>query len=81
VKILEGNDRRDWYASVRVQFTGTDGKASTGWVRVAQKGHKLCIDDWDGCGSDGAKLFDFLVASESETIISAVREKIDAGRL
>jgi hypothetical protein len=77
VKIQESAGGGDWYASVRISMTGFDGKPSTGWVHVSKKGYKLSIEDWDDCGEGSTELIDFLVSAESDTIIGAVKEKME----
>lgn len=80
VKLRQGNDSRDWYASVHVLMTGPDRKTSAGWVHVSKKGHKLSIEDWDDGGDGSTTLVDFLVAAEADRILDAVRKKMESNR-
>lgn len=78
VKLRQGNDSRDWFASVRVQMTGPDSKTFAGWVHVSMKGYKLAIVHWDDGGDGSSMLVDSLVAAESNTILDAVRKKMES---
>ena len=65
-----------WYASAHVVATGVDGRRSQGWVHLGTSGKSITIDGYDEHDDVDPGLLAFVVATESQAIITAVQARI-----
>ena len=70
-----------WYASARVVATGVDGRKAQGWVHLAKSGPSIKIDSFDEYDEADPGLLAFVVATEGDAIVAAVRSKAAETRL
>jgi len=64
---------KDWFASAHVVATDLDGRKTQGWVHVAKHGTFLSIGSYDEYDDVAPGLLGFVVATESDAIIAAVK--------
>ena len=70
-----------WYASARVVATDVDGRKTQGWVHLAKSGPSIKIDSFDEYDQHDPGLLAFVVATEGDAIVAAVRAKVAETRL
>jgi hypothetical protein len=70
-----------WYASARVVATNVDGRKTQGWVHLAKSGPSIRIESYDEYDEVDPGMLGFVVATESEAIIAAVRARIAETRI
>ena len=70
-----------WYASAHVVATDVDGSKARGWVHFAKSGPSLRIDSYDEYDAADPGLLAFVVATQSDTLVAAVRAKVAETRL
>ncbi|OGA44100.1 MAG: hypothetical protein A3G26_11285 [Betaproteobacteria bacterium RIFCSPLOWO2_12_FULL_65_110] len=73
VKFRGNGSARDWYASAHVVATDLGGRKAQGWVHVAKCGQSLKIDHFDAYDEVDPELLRFVVATQGEAILGAVR--------
>jgi hypothetical protein len=70
-----------WYASAHVVATGVDGRRSQGWVHLATNGKSITIEGYDEHDDVDPGLLAFVVATESQAIITAVQARVAQARM
>ena len=75
VRFPETPGAKDWFASAHVVATDLDGRKTQGWVHVAKHGAYLSIGSYDEYDDVAPGLLGFVVATESDAIIGAVKAR------
>jgi hypothetical protein len=75
VKFPEIAASKGWFASARVVATDTDGRKAQGWVHVVKHGVSLSIGSYDEYDDVVPGLLGYVVATESDAIIAAVKAR------
>ena len=75
VKFRETPGGKDWYASAHVVATDLDGRKTQGWVHVAKHRTSMSIGSYDEYDDVAPGLLGFVVATESDAIIDAVKAR------
>lgn len=75
VKFPEIPGGKDWYASAHVVATDLDGRKTQGWVHVAKHRTSMSIGSYDEYDDVAPGLLGFVVATESDAIIAAVKAR------
>jgi len=75
VRFPETPGAKDWFASAQVVATDLDGRKTQGWVHVAKHGAYLSIGSYDEYDDVAPGLLGFVVATESDAIIGAVKAR------
>ena len=75
VKFRENPGAKDWFASAHVVATDLDGRKTQGWVHIAKHGIFLSIGSYDEYDDVAPGLLGFVVATESDAIIGAVKAR------
>lgn len=70
-----------WFASVRVVATDLDGRKAHGWVHLVKTKRGLRIDHVDAYDEVDPELLRFVVATQGDAIIAAVRARSLESRL
>jgi hypothetical protein len=65
-----------WYASAHVVATDVDGRRTQGWVHLAKSGTSIEIDSYEEYDEVDPGLLEFVVATESDAIVAAVRARV-----
>ena len=81
IKFGSCNDAGGWFASVHVVATDLNGRKAHGWVHVVKTRRALKIDHFDAYDEVDPELLRFVVATQGETIIEAVRARPLESRL
>ena len=79
VRFPETPGAKDWFASAHVVATDLDGRKTQGWVHVAKHRTSMSIGSYDEYDDVAPGLLGFVVATESDAIIAAVKARADAG--
>ena len=75
VKFPEITGKKNWYASAHVVATDLDGRRTQGWVHIAKHQTYLSIGSYDEYDDVVPGLLGFVVATESDAIIAAVKAR------
>lgn len=75
VRLRETPEAKGWFASAHVAATDLDGRKTQGWVHIAKHGPYLSIGSYDEYDDVAPGLLGFVVATESDTIIGAVKAR------
>ena len=70
-----------WYASAHVVATDVDGRQAHGWVHLAKSGPSVKIDSCEEYDEVDPGLLAFVVATEGDAIVNAVRAKVAETRI
>ena len=81
VKFRENPGAKDWFASAHVVATDLDGRKTQGWVHIAKHGIFLSIGSYDEYDDVAPGLLGFVVATESDAIIAAVKARAAEARI
>ena len=73
VKFPELPGAKDWFASAHVVAIDLDGRKTQGWVHIAKHGAFLSIGSYDEYDDVAPGLLGFVVATESDAILAAVK--------
>lgn len=71
----ETTGAKDWFASARVVATDLDGRKTQGWVHIAKHQTFLSIGSYDEYDDVAPGLLGFVVATESDAIVAAVKAR------
>jgi len=66
---------KNWFASAHVVATDLDGRKTQGWVHVAKFRTSMSIGSYDEYDDVAPGLLGFVVATESDAIIAAVKAR------
>lgn len=75
VKFRETTGAKGWFASARVVATDLDGRKTQGWVHIAKFRTSMSIGSYDEYDGVAPGLRGFVVATESDAIIAAVKAR------
>jgi hypothetical protein len=75
VKFPETRAPKDWFASAHVVATDLNGCKTQGWVHIAKHQAFLSIGSYDEYDDVAPGLLGFVVATESDAIIAAVKAR------
>ena len=75
VKFRETTGVKDWFASAHVVATDLDGRKTQGWVHIAKFRTSMSIGSYDEYDDVAPGLLGFVVATESDAIIAAVKAR------
>lgn len=75
VKFPETVAGKGWFASAHVVATDTDGRKAQGWVHVVKHGPFMSIGSYDEYDDVVPGLLGYVVATESDAIIDAVKAR------
>lgn len=75
VRFPENTGTEDWFASAHVVATDLDGRKTQGWVHIAKHRTFLSIGSYDEYDDVAPGLLGFVVATESDAIIAAVKAR------
>lgn len=75
VKFRETTGAKSWFASARVVATDLDGRKTQGWIHIAKYRTSMSIGSYDEYDDFAPGLLGFVVATESDAIISAVKAR------
>ena len=81
VKFPETPGAKDWFASAHVAATDLDGRKTQGWVHVAKHRTSMSIGSYDEYDDVAPGLLGFVVATESDAIIAAVKARAAEARI
>ena len=81
VKFPETPGTKDWFASAHVVATDLDGRQTQGWVHIAKHRAFLSIGSYDEYDDAAPGLLGFVVATESDAIIAAVKARAAEARI
>jgi len=81
VRFPEIPGTKDWFASAHVVATDLDGRKSQGWVHVAKYRTSISIGSYDEYDDVAPGLLGFVVATESDAIIAAVKARAAEARI
>ena len=81
VRFPEIPGTKDWFASAHVVATDLDGRKTRGWVHVAKHVAYLSIGSYDEYDDVAPGLLGFVVATESDAIIGAVKARAAEARI
>ncbi|OGA19790.1 MAG: hypothetical protein A3G25_03315 [Betaproteobacteria bacterium RIFCSPLOWO2_12_FULL_63_13] len=70
-----------WFASARIVATDLDGRKAHGWVHLVNTTRGLKIDHVDAYDEVDPELLRFVVATQGDAIIAAVRAQSLESRL
>ncbi len=70
-----------WYASAGVAAPDGDGRKSQGWVHFAKSGLSIRIDSYEEYDDADPGLLAFVVATQGDALVAAVRAKVAQARL
>ena len=75
VRFPKTTGANDWFASAHVVATDLDGRKTRGWVHIAKHRTFLSIGSYDEYDDVAPGLLGFVVATESDAIIAAVKAR------
>ena len=75
VKFPENRGGKGWFASAHVVATDLDGRKTQGWVHIAKFRTSMSIGSYDEYDAVAPGLLGFVVATESDAIIAAVKAR------
>ncbi len=75
VKFRQPAAGKGWFASANVVATDRDGRKAQGWIHLAKHGPYLSIGSYDEYDDVAPGLLGFVVATESDAIIAAVKAR------
>lgn len=75
VKFPDNGGAKGWYASAHVVATDLDGRKTQGWVHIAKHRVFLSIGSYDEYDDVVPGLLGFVVATESDAILAAVKAR------
>jgi len=75
VKFPETAAAKGWFASAHVVATDTDGRKAQGWVHIVKHGASMSIGSYDEYDDVVPGLLGYVVATESDAIIDAVKAR------
>lgn len=81
VKFRENTGAKDWYASAHVVATDLDGRKTEGWVHIAKYRTSMSIGSYDEYDDVAPGLLGFVVATESDAIIAAVKARAPEAKI
>ena len=75
VKFPQTAAAKGWFASAHVVATDMDGRQAQGWVHVVKRGASMNIGSYDEYDDVVPGLLGYVVATESDVIIAAVKAR------
>ena len=78
VKFRKDGALDEWFASAHVVAIDTAGRKAEGWVHVVTSGASLKIENFDGYDDTDPELLGFVVATQGDAIIAAVKSRVAA---
>ena len=81
IRLQEKSAASGWFASAHVVATDLDGRKARGWVHVEQRGPAMKITGFDEYDDIDPELLRFVVATEGESILAAVRARVAEAKL
>jgi hypothetical protein len=75
VKFPEITGTKGWFASAHVVATDLDGRQTQGWVHIAKHRTSMSIGSYDEYDEVAPGLLGYVVATESDAIIAAVKAR------
>jgi len=73
IKIGSDSGAAGWFASAYVVVTDLDGREAHGWIHLVNGRHGMKIDHFDAYDDVDPELLRFVVATQGEKILAAVR--------
>jgi hypothetical protein len=78
VKLRKSGAVGEWFASAHVVAIDTAGRKAEGWVHVVTSGASLKIENFDEYDDTDPELLGFVVATQGDAIIAAVKARVAA---